>query len=184
MIEKIDYETLEKWAEEVEMAWTLTKRGPWRVGDLVMQGIDSFTDGSKEEVEELLDLLSEQLEVSKKTLTNYARVAREYHPDDRWSQLELSHHEALIRFSLAERQKWLQKAAESGWSVARLRVEVSAGSDDPDEPVPLPNRVAVERAFYRAGVQASIAKGHARFRLPSGTLVLTTEGELTWGVET
>lgn len=183
MLEQIDYRTLDEWAAGVETAWLHHKRSAWDVAERVQDGIDTYTDGSPREVADLLSMLSEQLEVSPKTLTNYARVAKAFPPEERWESLELGHHEVVVKFSKEERAVWLQAAAEQGWTVKRLRLEVNVtDSTEPGEPVPLPNRVAIERAFYRVGVKAHVSPKKFRFELPGGTLVATSDTDITWGV--
>lgn len=115
----------DEWMEECEMVWAQHKRGPWRMGDLVLEGIAEFTDGSKDQEADLLTVLAEQLECSSKTLSNYVRVSREFPPDTRFAVLEQGHHEAVLKLDPEDRVEWLTKAAENLWTVARLRRELS-----------------------------------------------------------
>lgn len=180
---RVDPHTLTEWAEQVEMAWTAVKRTPWRLGDLVVAGIDAFTNGTPGEIRDLLDLISEQAEASPKTLENYARIARAFPEDARVDALELSHHEAVVSKPEPERHAWLRLAAENGWSVRRLRLEVRLTDAVPDRPVTLPHPIAVERAFFRAGVKSLIGARQARFSTPAGVLVVTSATDMTWELE-
>lgn len=171
---------LSGWCMQVEELWATYKQSPWALGDMLLEGSALFTDGSKDEAADLYDLLSEQLSVSPKTLANYARISRSFPEEERWPELMQSHHETVMRFSKEVRHDWLQQAAEHGWTVSRLRVEISAGLE-PDEPIPLPNPVAVERALWRAGVKATLTRHRADFVTPSGKLTVRPhDGELRW----
>lgn len=174
---------LSGWCEQVEELWSTYKRSPWALGDMLLEGIALFTGGSAAQTAYLYDLLSEQLSVSPKTLANYARISRAFPVEERWPELMQSHHEAVIRFDKEVRRGWLQQAAEHGWTVSRLRVEVSAGLP-PDEPIPLPNPVAVERALWRAGVRATLTRRRADFETPSGKLTVRPHAdELEWSTD-
>lgn len=177
-----DREEMDKsqWAELLEMAFVLHIRTAWEIADLLVWGIDHFTDGSADQIADLYGEISEQLECSKKTLQNYERVARRFGPDNRFgAPLSLGHHDAVMGQSDELAYEWLQLAWSYGWSVSRLRVEIGAGNDKP-EPVELPNPIAIERAFYRSGIRTKVGKRRVTFTTAAGELVLTSESDIHW----
>lgn len=172
------------WAALVEKAIRNEVLSAWDAADLIVFGIDTFTDGSRGQVADLKQELAEQLERSVETIRNYERIARRFPPDKRYYSpsglpLSLAHHDVVYSLSDSEAHSWLQEAWANGWTVARFRVEVSAGSKEP-EPITLPNPVAIERAFYRAGIRMRAGPRRCTFETPAGTLVLTSESEMVW----
>lgn len=155
----------------------------WEMADLLLVGVDDLTDGSPDEVADLLGEVSEQLEVAVKTLRNYMRVARRFPPDIRLGPpLTLGHHEVVARFEdNAEALDWLHKAWAGGWSVARLRLEVNIGDDENGAPSPLHGRLAAGGVFAQLGLRASIGKKKGKIELPDGKhLIFESSEEIKW----
>lgn len=171
-----------EWAVQVEQVWVAHVRSAWAIADLLALGVEQWTDGSRGQIADLLGEVSEQLEVSPKTLENYLRVGLRFPPDKRFDQpLTLSHHDCVVRFSDEEANAWLSKAAEQGWTVNRLRLEINM-QPSADSEAPLPSLRVAERAFYRTGVKANLSPHKCVFQLPGGTLVLTADSELQWSI--
>lgn len=170
-----------QWAQMLESLQRTRVRSAWDIADLLVWGIDHYTDGTADQRADLVNEISEQLEVRPKTLLNYERVARRFPPSSRFdAPLELGHHDAVMGIRDDElAYQWLHEAWANGWSVAQLRMQVATGAPEP-EAVLLPNPVAVERAFYRAGIRAKVGSRRCVFETPSGTLVMTSESPITW----
>lgn len=89
----------------------------WVRADWYIKGKESFP--------KLVDkLLSE---ASKQTILNEAVVARAFPHEERRASLSFSHHAEVAALKKSERTAWLDKAEAEGWSVSKLRKEVTGG---------------------------------------------------------
>lgn len=178
-----------EWAEEVGLAWRQHILTLWRVADLLVAGIEAFTDGSADQVAELLSSMAEQLEREPKTLENYVTVARRFPEDKRFrphgaEPLSLGHHALLTKYSDEVAMGWLQRAWAEGWGEGKLRMQLRLAADreDPDSEEVVPPDLAIERQFYRMGVRAKLAKRQCTFETPAGTLVVSSQSDMTWSL--
>ncbi len=64
------------------------------------------------------------LEVTEKTLANWASVCRKVEPSRRREALKFSHHAEVAPLEPEEQERVLDEAASQGWSVQRIREEV------------------------------------------------------------
>lgn len=64
------------------------------------------------------------LEVTEKTLANWASVCRRVEPSRRREALKFSHHAEVAPLEPEEQERVLEEAASQGWSVSRIREEV------------------------------------------------------------
>lgn len=127
----------EAYVDECQRVWAQHRTTPWRMGDLVVEGLAEYTTGPQTRAL-FLEQLAAQLECSPKTLANYARVSEGFPPDARFEALELGHHEVVLKLEPEQRTEMLTRAAEGMWTVARLRREVA------DERVPEPDELTAE----------------------------------------
>lgn len=179
-----------EWMRTVEFTWNTHKESIWDMADLVNEGLDLFSM-NKDERFSLLDEISEQLELARKTIENYCRVA-ELWPKDmrRWSSLTIHHYgtvNGLILdddYSVAE--AWLTKAAEQGWSVEKLRHEMKVKADPDEEDEDTPPVPTVIRSWFDAhGLRLEQDDEYNHLiRHPDGGLgiVVSSKSKLKWEV--
>lgn len=190
MGERFYFEEKSEWAEEVEIIYHSHINSLWRVADLLVMGIERFTDGSPEQVAELYQEMAEQLERKPKTLENYVTVARRFPENKRYyphlgrGPWHLGHHALVTKFSDEVAKAWLEKAWSEGWSEGQMRMQLRLAADqaDPDSSIPLTEPVAIERQFWRMGVKAKLLTKEVRFETPAGTLVVSSESRLNWSL--
>lgn len=170
----------EEYVEECQRAWSLHKSTPWRMGDLVVEGIAEYAP-AKQERALFLEQLAAQLECSPKTLANYARVSEEFLPDTRFEALELGHHEAVLKLEPDQRIEMLTRAAEEMWTVARLRREIA------DAKPPEPDEMPSDEVLVLIPSIAEIGRRRVVFRVEDENMsdmgvhiVLTSNSPLRW----
>jgi hypothetical protein len=116
-------------------------RQMWEIGDWLRVGENRvFSNLNRIKVRALA---SELTGYSRHTLTMAVSVARKVDASIRVDGLSWWHHLAVANRSPDEQAEWLTRAAEEGWSVATLRVELRARGEAgrPSRP-PSPERTA------------------------------------------
>jgi hypothetical protein len=98
----------------------------WAVGDWLLEGEVHILKGKKRS--KVRELAAELTGYSTHTLTMAASVARKVDPSMRIDGLSWWHHLAVAQLASEEQARWLVRAAEDDWSVARLREELRDSS--------------------------------------------------------
>jgi hypothetical protein len=116
----------------------------WCLGDWLIYGETAFTGRYRDAIE--------RTSLDYKTLRNYAWVARRFPLPRRRENLSFGHHAEVAALPEPERDYWLRKAEQLGWSRNQIRHEVRAshmertidpfGALDPDAPSPAGNSPA------------------------------------------
>jgi len=172
------YQDKSEWGEALDDANYRRKSSGWEVADLMLWGIDHFCSG-KDDISNLYDETAEQLEMSRKTLQNYASCARKFAPQRRHPGLEIGHHIACLGMDEEQADHWLALAYANGWSVGMLRRE--AHVPDPEEAPVVWSQV--ESALGRNGVHATLRSRRGELQLPSRiTVVVEAESNLKWSI--
>lgn len=153
---------------------------------LVLWGIQNYC-GNKDDIADLYDEVSEQLEMSRKTLQNYASVARRFPQEDVFERLEIGHHITVVAMPDEVANFWLSKAESNGWSVQRLRQEIrnmaqTPSEDDDDEDADAA-RSAVMLALARYGINAVGDDKTLSMGFPDGKFInIGSSSKLDWRV--
>lgn len=94
----------------------------WWLGDWLVYGQDKFPDRYRQA------MASTSLDYQ--TLRNYAWVARRFPPSLRREKLSFGHHATVASLAEPERQAWLERAVQLGWSVRQLRACLRSVPED------------------------------------------------------
>jgi hypothetical protein len=108
----------DKWVEIGSYLSSVVSSSAWCLGDWLVYGESAFSGRYRDAIE--LTSLDYQ------TLRNHAWVARRFPIDFRRETLSFTHHAEVAALAEPERDFWLRKAEELGWSAKRLRREVKA----------------------------------------------------------
>jgi hypothetical protein len=108
----------DRWVEIGSYLSSIVSSSAWCLGDWLVYGEAAFSGRYRDAIE--LTSLDYQ------TLRNHAWVARRFPLDFRRDALSFTHHAEVAALSEPERDFWLRKAEEYGWSAKRLRREVKA----------------------------------------------------------
>jgi hypothetical protein len=108
----------DKWVEIGSYLSSVVSSAAWCLGDWLVYGEAAFSGRYRDAIE--LTSLDYQ------TLRNHAWVARRFPMDFRRDTLSFTHHAEVAALREPERDFWLRKAEEYGWSAKRLRREVKA----------------------------------------------------------
>jgi hypothetical protein len=108
----------DKWVGIGSYLSSVFSSSAWCLGDWLVYGEAAF-DGRYRDAIELTSL-------DYQTLRNHAWVARRYPMACRRDTLSFTHHAEVAALADPERDFWLRKAVEHGWSAKRLRREVKA----------------------------------------------------------
>lgn len=104
---------LEEWLRiGVQLDRTLDS-STWWLGDWLVYGQSHFPDRYERSLAETA--------LDYQTLRNYAWVARKYPPEQRRERLSFQHHAEVASLPEPERDRWLSRAEEGGWSRNELR---------------------------------------------------------------
>lgn len=170
---------ISEWLQMLDNLNEVRKQTPWEMADLMKQGIDAFCQ-DKNEIADLYNLASEQLEISRKTLMNYVSCARTFPPERRRERLEIGHHIAVLGMDEEVQDDILSKAESQGWTVAQVRKEVAAPSNDK----PWIRPTEVERLFYNDALPLSIdTPNKAWFMVGGRRVVAESSTEIKWRIE-
>jgi len=96
----------------------------WDVGDWLLNGEDSVLKHKKKSA--IRELACKLTGYSKHTLTMAVSVSRKVQPSIRIDGLSWWHHLSVSHLHPDHQVEWLTRAAESEWSVVRLRGELRA----------------------------------------------------------
>jgi hypothetical protein len=110
--------SFDKWVGIGSYLSGVVSSSAWCLGDWLVYGETRFTGRYRDAIE--LTFLDYQ------TLRNYAWVARRFPISCRRDTLSFTHHAEVAALNEPERDFWLRKAEDYGWSVKRLRREVKA----------------------------------------------------------
>jgi len=106
-----------EWLLAVESVAARMTNCQFFLGSLVNKGISRFGE----------DVLGKLAKRCRKTLVDYARVARNVPPESRRDDLEFNHHRAVESLkTVGEQIHFLSLAAENNWTCAQLKAEVVA----------------------------------------------------------
>lgn len=173
-----------EWALELESLNSLRKRTPWQMARLVLWGIEYYCV-DKDEVTALYDEISEQLEVNRKTLQNYASCARRFPPDDVFERLDIGHHIVVVAQPEEIATYWLSRAESNGWSVSRLRQEIRNSGVTPSEEDedPATERGVVLKLLAHYGIMANGDDKTLSMNFPDGKFInISANSDLHWSV--
>lgn len=93
----------------------------WWLGDWLVYGQDKLPDRYRQA------MASTSLDYQ--TLRNYAWVARRFPPSLRRERLSFGHHATVASLAEPERQTWLERALQFGWSVRELRAHLRSAPE-------------------------------------------------------
>lgn len=173
-----------EWAQELESLNGLRKRTPWQMARLVLWGIEYYTS-SKDEVTLLYDEVSEQLEINRKTLQNYASCARRFPPEAVFERLDIGHHIVVVALPEEIAHYWLTRAESNGWSVSRLRQEIrNSGVTTSEEDEDLATeRGIVLKLLAHYGINANGDDKTLTMNFPDGKFInIASSSDLHWSV--
>lgn len=181
-----DYKDKSEWAADLESINATRKRAPWEMARRLLWGIETYCTGDRDCVIDLYDEMSEQLEVNRKTLQNYASVARRFAPDQVRDRLEIGHHIAVVAMPLHIANFWLDQAEAGAWSVMKLRVEIRKAAQTPseedDEDLETMRGQVVAYLNYH-GIDAQGSPDTLSMGFPDGRFVIVgTTGKLEWQI--
>jgi hypothetical protein len=100
----------------------------WLIGDWINHG-DNFQWG------ETYARVAAEFGYSENTVMQYAYVARKVEISIRYRDLSFGHHQLVVGMARPEQEQWLQKAADEGLSIAKLRAAIKQ-SQLPPPPEP------------------------------------------------
>lgn len=143
---------LAQWRHIGRQIFVVTDSSAWWLGDWLIYGRKEYPDRYRKAVADTgLDY---------QTLRNYAWVAGKFEPAQRHAQLSFQHHAEVAGCPSGERESWLTRAEQGGWSRNELRRRIrtrrasGGGSLDPQVRLDLPSdrRGRWERAAAAAGL--------------------------------
>ncbi|MEV8318431.1 LmbU family transcriptional regulator [Streptomyces sp. NPDC059900] len=143
---------LAQWRHIGRQIFVVADSSAWWLGDWLIYGRKEYPDRYRKAVADTgLDY---------QTLRNYAWVAGKFEPARRHAQLSFQHHVEVAGYSAEEREVWLTRAEQGGWSRnelrrrTRARRDSGAGALAPQMQLDLPSdhRVRWERAAAAAGL--------------------------------
>lgn len=111
--------TFEQWAEAAPKISGIASSVAWCLGDWLIYGQQKYADR--------YHLAIEKAKLDYQTLRNYAWVARKYSISGRRQNLSFQHHAELASLPADERDVWLNKAEQFGWSRNELRKQLREG---------------------------------------------------------
>lgn len=127
----------DEWFDAVVVLRKLNEAVQWALGDLV-----NFARQQAQVEEDKLipdeqrqwhwgesyDALSEATGYKVKSLYEYAYVAGSVDFSIRMETLSFGHHQLVAKCAPKDQQRWLQKAADNGWSIAEMRKQMAAAN--------------------------------------------------------
>lgn len=181
---EFSFKTKSEWAKALEEMNVARKMAPWEMARLILWGQQHFCT-TRDDIMDLYDEVSEQLEVARKTLQNYASVARTFPPERVRDRLEIGHHIVVVAMPEDTAEYWLDQAENNAWSVMRLRSEIRKSNqvDDPDDTDEDANNVRMRRvlrALNEYNINASGDETSLTMTFPDGHVVMLTSNKLEW----
>lgn len=110
-------------------------RQMWAVGDWLVAGENVVFPHLKKS--SVRGMAAEISTYSRHTLSMAASVARKFEPSMRIDELTWWHHLVVAGQAPADREMWLRRAVDQGWSPRQLRERITAGGPDL---APVPSR--------------------------------------------
>jgi hypothetical protein len=101
------------WLNLGRQLFVIADSSAWWLGDWLIYGQSHFPDRYERSLAETA--------LDYQTLRNYAWVARKYPPEQRRERLSFQHHAEVASLPEPERDRWLGRAEEGGWSRNELR---------------------------------------------------------------
>lgn len=98
----------------------------WWVGDLIVQGEKIFGDAEVANIDEVLGLAPQ-------TIANRASVAKHIPPSKRRAGIAFGTHAEVAYLPPKERDEWLDRAEEGGWTRAILRLNMRLAKGESEE---------------------------------------------------
>lgn len=137
-----DVLTFDRWQDAGRHIARIVDTSAWCLGDWLVYGQSHYSDRYRHAIDAVgLDY---------QTLRNYAWVARRYPAERRREGLSFQHHAEVAALPPEEQDRWLNRAAEEGWSKTELRKHVRSDRqrrNSPDLPTFLTlGRIAPDRA--------------------------------------
>lgn len=173
------------WAQALEDTNLARKMAPWEMARLILWGQQSFCT-TRDDIMDLYDEVSEQLEVARKTLQNYASVARRFPPDEVRERLEIGHHIVVVAMPADVADYWLGQAENNAWSVMRLRQEirnankVEVDDDDNEDEANADRMQVVLKALNNYGINSRGDDTTLTMSFPDGHFVVLTSPKMKW----
>ena len=180
-----DFKSKSEWAEALESLNVARKMAPWEMARLILWGQQVFCV-TKNDIMDLYDEVSEQLEVARKTLQNYASVARRFPPDEVRQRLEIGHHVVVVAMPADVADYWLDRAEDNAWSVMRLRQEireankVEADDDDNEDEANSGRMQTVLKALNNYGINSRGDDTTLTMSFPDGHFIVLTSPKMKW----
>nr|WSY54636.1 LmbU family transcriptional regulator [Streptomyces sp. NBC_00886] len=97
----------------------------WWLGDWLVYGEDKYPGRYRQAIDET--------GLNYKTLRNYAWISKRFPVPERHAKLSFQHHAEVASLEPAERGRWLERAAQEGWSRNTLRQHVRQALSGPDD---------------------------------------------------
>ena len=110
---------LATWLRVGRQLCSLASSSAWWAGDWLIYGASTYPDRYR--------LAVEKTSLDYQTLRNYAWVARKFEVSRRRENLSFQHHQEVAALTVEEQERWLDRAAECGWSKAELRRQLRRG---------------------------------------------------------
>lgn len=184
---KYKFSNKTEWATTMEHVNEQRKSTPWTLARLMLHGLTTYCH-TKGDIGALYEEMAEQLEMSRKTLMNYASTARRFPPDQVHERLDIGHHVVVVAMPDDIADYWLTQAEMNGWSVAKLRQEIRAMAqtpteDEDDEDDSSLIRSAVARALAGYGINASVEEKILSMVFPDGkAITVGANAGLEWSI--
>ncbi|QFR02865.1 DUF1016 domain-containing protein [Streptomyces phaeolivaceus] len=112
---------IEAWRNLGQQICAISNSSAWWLGDWLLYGQAEYPDRYKHAIA--------QTSLDYQTLRNYAWVARRFAPSRRRAALSFQHHAEVAGLPEEERDPWLSRAVEHGWSRNELRRQVRASRE-------------------------------------------------------
>jgi hypothetical protein len=106
--------TEDEWSEVGQTLLQIQGSIQWHLGDWLVYG-------DTREWGETYKRLAAQFEYEVQTLRVLAMVARSVHPLIRNQQLSFAHHRLVSGLSPEKQRRWLERAANEGWTISQLK---------------------------------------------------------------
>lgn len=179
-MDNLDFAKTSEWLDTLERINKVRKQAPWDMADALLVGIEGIGQGNRDTIAELYDVASEQLEISRKTLMNYVSCARTFPESRRRERLEIGHHIAVLGMDEELQDSILSDAEENAWSVAQIRKEVAA----PSNQQPWYRPFDIESLFYRDAIPLAIEEPtKATMKVGGRTVIIESNSEIKWRIE-
>lgn len=113
---------LDDWQRLGDQIHTIAESSTWWLGDWLVYGQTEYPDRYKQVIA--------RTALDYQTLRNYAWVVRRFPPAARHAGLSFQHHAEAAGLPEDEREIWLARAEEHGWSRNELRTRIRARCRD------------------------------------------------------